>query len=189
MSRRAIKEMFFARQVVPMVVGTMLYVALTIPFNVTPLAGAGGVIALKPSVAIPMVLGIIFGPIAGFVVGLVGNALSDFLSFGGIFSNWELGIGLLGAIPGIAYFIMKKADWTKARGVAIAAVLAVVAAVVGIGFVAITEYMFQIGIATANSAMADFYYFAGDYALNGAIFTPILLYAYGMATGHPRRRK
>lgn len=186
MSRRATKETPLSKQIVPMAVGTILYAALTIPFNVFNMPGAGGLVAVKPTVAIPMLLGIVFGPITGFVVGLVGNVLSDFVSFGGFFWNWEVGNGLLGAIPGIAYFVMKRADWRKARGLAIAAILAVVAAVVGIGFATLTDYMLQIRVATGDSALVDFYSFAGGYALNGAILTPILLYAYATATGHSR---
>lgn len=173
-----------------MAVGTLLYAALTIPFNVLEVFSAGGVIAVKPTVAIPMFFGIVFGPITGFVVGLIGNILSDFVSFGGFFWNWEIGNGLLGAIPGIAYFVMKRTDWTKKRGVAITAILAVVASVVGIGFATMTDYAFQIGLGlgTADSVLAEFYSFAGNYALNGAILTPILLYAYAkVTTGRARR--
>ncbi len=191
MSRRAMKKsVFSAKQFVPMAVGTLLYAALTIPFNVLEVFNAGGVIAVKPTVAIPMFFGIVFGPITGFVVGLIGNILSDFVSFGGFFWNWEIGNGLLGAIPGIAYFVMKRTDWTKKRGVAITAILAVVASVVGIGFATMTDYAFQIGLGlgTADSALAEFYSFAGNYALNGAILTPILLYAYAkVTTGRARR--
>jgi len=171
-----------------MIVGTLVYAAVTLPFNIYRVPSAGGIIAVKPTVAIPMLFGIVFGPLTGFVVGLLGSTLADLMSFSGVFWNWEIGNGLLGAIPGIAYILMKRADWTKPRGMAVAAVLAVVASVAGIGFAALTDYAFQIGFGSANSALADFYYFAGNYAVNGAIFTPILLYGYARATvGRARR--
>jgi energy-coupling factor transport system substrate-specific component len=182
------KSLFTPKQFIPMAVGILLYAALTIPFNVFEMFGAGGAIAVKPTVAIPMFFGIVFGPITGFVVGLIGNTLSDFASFGGLFWNWEIGNGLLGAIPGIAYFVLKRSDWTRARGLAMAAVLAVVASIVGVGFAAMADYIFQIGFALADSALADFYFFAGNYSVNGAIVTPILLYAYGRATNGRGRR-
>ena len=178
----------FAKQFIPMIVGTLVYAALTIPFNVYQVPSAGGLIVVKPTVAIPMLFGIVFGPVTGFVVGLVGNMLADVTSFGGVFWNWEIGNGLLGAIPGIAYFVLKRIDWTRARGLAMAAVLAVVASVVGVGFAAMADYIFQIGFAPADSALADFYFFAGNYAVNGAILTPILLYAYAKATTGRARR-
>jgi energy-coupling factor transport system substrate-specific component len=190
MSKTAMKESFFSpRQLVPMVLGTLLYAAFTIPFNVFRMPGATGAVAIRPTVAIPMLFGIVFGPLTGFVVGLVGNTLSDIVSFGGIFWNWEIGSGLLGAIPGVAYFVMKRNEWTKPRGLAITVVLAIVASVVGIGFAVIADYILQVGSASADSSLAEFYFFAGNYALNGAILAPILLYAYARATyGHARNR-
>jgi energy-coupling factor transport system substrate-specific component len=189
MSKKVMKESFFsAKQIVAMAVGTALYAALTIPFNVFQIPGAGGLIAVRPTVAIPMLFGIVFGPITGFVSGLLGNIISDGVSFGGFFWNWDIGNGLIGAIPGIAYFVIKRTDWTKAKTLAIAAVLAVVASVVGIGFAAMTDYAFQIGLSTLDAAMAEFYSAAGTDAINGAILTPILLYAYATATAGRARR-
>ena len=190
MSKTTMKESFFSvKRFVPMILGTLLYAALTIPFNVLPSPGSTGVIAVRPTVAIPMVFGIIFGPVTGFIVGLIGNILSDFASFGGFFWNWEIGSGLLGAIPGIAYYVMKRTDWTKARGLVTAAVLAIVASIVGIGFAVVADYIFQIGVVPADASLAEFCFFAGSYAVNGAIITPILLYAYAKATyGHGRSR-
>jgi len=189
MSKKEMKESFFsAKQIVAMAVGAVLYAALTIPFNVFQIPGAGGLIAVRPTVAIPMLFGIVFGPFAGFVVGLLGNLLSDFASFGGVFWNWEIGNGLLGAIPGIAYFVIKRTNWTKAKTLAIAAVLAVVASVVGIGFAAMADYAFQIGVSTFDAAFLEFNSAVWTDAINGAILTPILLYAYATATARRPRR-
>jgi len=188
MSKKGVKESFFsAKQIVAMAVGTVLYAALTIPFNVFQVPGAG-LIAFRPTVAIPMLFGIVFGPITGFVVGLLGNILSDFASFGGFFWNWDIGNGLLGAIPGIAYFVIKRTGWTKAKTLAIAAVLAVVASVVGIGFAAMADYAFQIGLSTLDATLLEFNSAAWTDAINGAILTPILLYVYATATAGRTRR-
>jgi energy-coupling factor transport system substrate-specific component len=171
-----------------MAVGTALYAALTIPFNVFQIPGAS-LVAVRPTVAIPMLFGFVFGPITGFVTGLLGNLLSDFASYGSFSWNWDIGNGLLGAIPGIGYFIVKRTDWTKVRGLATAAVLAVVASVVGIGFAAMTDYIFQIGISTLGAALTtEFYPGAGTDAVNGFILTPILLYSYARATAGRARR-
>jgi len=188
MSKKGMKESFFsAKQIVAMVVGTALYAALTIPFNVFQISGPG-LIAVRPTVAIPMLFGIVFGPITGFVTGLLGNILSDFASFGGSSWNLDIGNGLLGAIPGIAYFVIKRTDWTKAKTLAIAAVLAVVASIVGIGFAAVTDYAFQIGLSTVGAALLEFNSTAWTDAINGAILTPILLYACATATTGRARR-
>jgi len=188
MSKKGSKESFFsAKQIVAMIVGTALYAALTIPFNVLQMPSAG-LIAVRPTVAIPMLFGIVFGPITGFVTGLLGNILSDFASFRGVSWNLGVGNGLLGAIPGIAYFVIKRTDWTKAKTLAVAAVLAVVASVVGIGFAAMADYAFQIGLSTLDAALVEFNSAAWTDAINGAILTPILLYAYATATTQRLRR-
>ncbi len=182
------KESFFsAKQVVAMAVGTALYAALTIPFNVFQIPGVG-LIAVRPTVAIPMLFGFVFGPITGFVSGFLGNILSDGVSFGGFFWNWDIGNGLIGAIPGIAYFVIKRTDWTRVKGLAAAVVLAVAGSIIGIGFAAMTDFAFQIGLSTIEAALAEFYSAGATDAVNGAILTPILLYAYATATAGRARR-
>ena len=183
------KESFFStKQIVAMAVGTALYAVLTIPFNTLPIFSAGGPITVRPTVAIPMLFGFVFGPLTGFVSGLVGNILSDFFSFGAFYWNWDIGNGLLGAVPGIAYFVIMRTDWTKAKTLVFAAVLSVVASVVGIGFAAMTDYIFQIGLSTIDAAVAEFVAAAGTDAVNGLILLPILLYAYARATAGRARR-
>ena len=64
-------------------------------------------ISLRPQVALPMALGILVHPAAGFTAGLTGNILGDGLSgFGtGTFWNWHLANGLIGAIPGLIRYL------------------------------------------------------------------------------------
>jgi energy-coupling factor transport system substrate-specific component len=161
---------------------------LTIPFNVFQIPGAGGIIAVRPTIAIPILFGFVFGPAAGFVSGFLGNILSDAVSFGGFYWNWDIGNGLIGAIPGIGYFIVKRTDWTKVRGLGTAAVLAIAGVVVGIGFAAMTDFAFQIGLTEFGAALTEFYSAGATDAVNGAILTPILLYAYAKATAGRARR-
>ncbi len=181
------ESLFSAKQIVAMAVGTALYAALTIPFNALQLPGVG-LIAIRPTVAIPMLFGFVFGPITGFVSGFLGNILADAVSFGGFFWNWDIGNGLMGVVPGIGYYVVKRIDWPKAKGLVAAAVLAVLGSVVGIGFAALTDYAFQIGISTWEAAMGEFIAAGGTNAVNGFILTPILLYAYASATAGRARR-
>jgi energy-coupling factor transport system substrate-specific component len=182
------KESFFStKQIVAMAVGTALYGALTIPFNIITIPGVSQV-AVRPTVAIPMLFGFVFGPITGFVAGLLGNVLSDAVSFGVFNWEWSIGNGLIGAIPGIAYFVIKRTDWTKVRGLASASVLAIVASIIGIGFAAMMDFALQIGLSTMEAALAEFYSAGATDAVNGAILTPILLYAYATATAGRARR-
>jgi energy-coupling factor transport system substrate-specific component len=171
-----------------MAVGTTLYAALTTPFNVLQAPDSGGLIALRPTVAIPMMFGFVFGPITGFVVGFFGNILSDAVSFGGFFWNWDIGNGLLGAVPGIGYLIVMRTDWTKARALLTSSVLAIVGSIVGIGFATMIDLAFQISLSAVGTALGEFYYFTATDAVNGAILTPIFLFAYATATTALARR-
>jgi hypothetical protein len=56
------------------------------------------------------------------------------------------------------------------------------------GFAALTDYIFQIGINTMEAAVAEFVAAGATDMVNGAIITPILLFAYAAATAGRARR-
>jgi energy-coupling factor transport system substrate-specific component len=60
-------------------------------------------IALRPQIALPMFIGIAYGPRMGFITGLFGNMFGDFFSGYGMFTfwNWHIANGLMGMIPGL----------------------------------------------------------------------------------------
>lgn len=181
------ESLLSTKNLVATAIGIALYAALTIPFNVFTIPGVYDV-AIRPTVAIPIVFGFIFGPVAGFFSGFTGNILSDQLSFGAFFWNWDLGNGLIGLIPAIGYYVIKRSDWAKTRGLAATAILAIVASVIGIGFSALTDLIFQIGLTTVGAAVAEFIPAAVTDAINGAIIAPILLYTYVRSTAGRARR-
>jgi energy-coupling factor transport system substrate-specific component len=181
MSKSGMKGSFIStNQCVAMAVGTALYAALTIPFTVYQIPSAGGLISVGPTVVIPILFGFVFGPLTGFVTGFVGKIFSDYLALGGSYWNWDIGNGLLGAIPGLGYYVVRRTDWTKARTLALAAVLSVVASVLGTAFAVLADYSF--GLTTLETGLVRFYSVGGTDAINGLIITPIVLYAYARAT-------
>jgi uncharacterized membrane protein len=60
-------------------------------------------ISIRPQIALPMVIGIISHPMAGFLVGFIGNVIGDGISGFGLwkFWNWHLANGLIGFLPGM----------------------------------------------------------------------------------------
>jgi energy-coupling factor transport system substrate-specific component len=181
------ESLFSTKNLVATAVGIALYAALTIPFNIFTVPGVYDV-AIRPTVAIPIVFGFIFGPVAGFFSGFIGNILSDQLSFGSFFWNWDLGNGLIGLIPAIGFYVVRRTDWAKFKGLASSSVLAIVASVVGIGFSALTDLTFSIGLNTVGAAVAEFIPAAVTDAINGAILAPILIYTYVRSTAGRARR-
>lgn len=60
------------------------------------------IIALRPQIVIPLCFGMVFGPLAGFVVGALGNGVGDLLAGLGVtFWDWHIGNGLIGMIAGV----------------------------------------------------------------------------------------
>jgi energy-coupling factor transport system substrate-specific component len=106
------------RRILITVTGILLYGGLSWMTNIF-LAGGQG-IEIRPGVAVPIFVGLSCGPLAGFVTGLFGNFLGDFLTgwfayppdpstgsafldvVKGYFLQWQLGNGLMGAIAGLA---------------------------------------------------------------------------------------
>jgi sigma-B regulation protein RsbU (phosphoserine phosphatase) len=81
----------------------LLYGLLNWAFSGLHLPGAT-LISLRPQVAVPITMGLAFGPLPGFITGFLGNVFGDLLSGYGLqYWDWSIGNGLLGAIPGIVY--------------------------------------------------------------------------------------
>ncbi len=63
-------------------------------------------VELRPQVVLPICMGLIYGPLAGFVVGAFGDRLGYAFQGLSIFHawNWSIGNGFIGMIPGMARF-------------------------------------------------------------------------------------
>lgn len=59
--------------------------------------------AIRPGMVIPIFMGIVFGPLVGFISGFVGSVVSDLLLGYGFWFWWYIGTGLTGLIPGIIF--------------------------------------------------------------------------------------
>jgi len=182
------RKLLSTTNIVAMGVGTALYAAFNVFFNIFQLPGTQ-LVALRPSVCIPMFFGFVFGPVVGFVAGFLGNAISDAISWGGFWWNWDVGNGLLGLIPGLAMYILKREDIFEKKGLLMAAIMAIIASIIGMAFAAYTDYIFGYGISTIEEATTILFIPAAvTDAINGAILTPILVAAYGAAVRGRARR-
>ncbi len=61
---------------------------------------------MRPQVALPMFMGVLYGPLAGFVSGALGDMLGYTIGGKGPFFavHWSLANGLMGLIPGLARY-------------------------------------------------------------------------------------
>ncbi len=168
---------FGTREIVYSAIGAALYGVLNWVFNNLQLPGTT-LVSLRPPVAVPMFMGIVFGPLVGLFTGFFGNVIGDLLSGYGFFWAWDVGNGLLGLIPGLLPLVGVMEIKTS-RDYVMAALAAVVASLVGIGFPALIADPFILRNIDFGAAVSTEWLPAGiTDAVNGAILTPILLYAW-----------
>jgi energy-coupling factor transport system substrate-specific component len=124
------------RVVVYMAIGAALYAALNLITNRIVIPGAQNV-SLRPGIVIPIVFGVLFGPIVGFFVGAVGNFISDLLTYG-FFWNWDLGNGLIGFIAGLTPLVVGATarQWTR---IIAGTIMGAIGIVVGLGVAALLD--------------------------------------------------
>ncbi len=95
------------REVVYMAIGAALYGVLNWVFNTIPMPSVS-LVALRPSIVIPVFFGYVFGPVVGFFTGAVGNIIGDFLTGWGVFPVWDIGNGLIGFVTGLVGLFADK---------------------------------------------------------------------------------
>ncbi len=168
---------FGTREIVYAAIGAALYGVLNWVFNNLTLPGTT-LVSFRPPVAVPMFMGIVFGPLVGLFSGFFGNVIGDLLSGFGFFWAWDVGNGLLGLIPGLLPYVGVM-EIKTGRDYTFAAIAAVVASFVGIAFPALIADPFILrNIDFAGAVSTEWLPASVTDAVNGAILTPILLYAW-----------
>ncbi len=64
--------------------------------------------SLKPAIAILAVFSALYGPTAGFLIGLLGHGITDLFAGWGVWYTWILGSGIVGFIIGFYEKITKE---------------------------------------------------------------------------------
>ncbi len=167
---------FGTREVVYAAIGAALYGVLNWVFNTLQLPGTT-LISFRPPVALPMFMGVVFGPLVGFFAGFFGNVIGDLLSGYGFFWNWDVANGLMGLIPGLVVYAGVR-DIETGRDWFIIEVFVVLASFLGIGFAALTDAFVLRNIDFAGAVATEWIPAGGTNAINGLILVPILLYAW-----------
>lgn len=138
------------------------------------------IISLRPQIALPMIVGIIWHPLAGFITGFTGNIIGDGISGFGFwkFWNWHIANGLMGLIPGlIRYRGISRIATVREFGVLQAGIILACAS--GIGFaVAMDALFFQIMTFPASLHAWILPAFLTD-VVNGFVLVPVVLVLTG----------
>lgn len=165
-----------SRTIVYAAIGAALY-AIAAQFSFL-LPGTGSV-SLRPAFALVTFFGFAFGPIVGFFVGFVGNAIGDQISGWGLLTswNWSLAVGAVGLLAGLTPVYLRSWMGDRNRMLAAAAIGSVVATVIGL-LIVFTDIV--LGTAEDfNAALAQNY---GPAVISDiivvVILTPILVAAW-----------
>jgi energy-coupling factor transport system substrate-specific component len=180
------------RELLAMLVGSVLYGGLSWLTNIFPLGAAD--LQIRPGVAVPIVFGFVFGPVVGFVTGALGNFMGDLVSgllpyyavepmgnalVDGLRSylvNWQIGNGLMGLIPGLAALFHRRYFTLKEQLRAL--VFVVLGVVIGIGFAAFTHVYVDLTVDLSAALQFFFIPVVRVNLINAVILVPILLFNY-----------
>jgi energy-coupling factor transport system substrate-specific component len=164
-----------SRTIVYAAIGAALYGILLVAQIPIP----GSTVSIRPAFALVPFFGYAFGPVVGFFVGLVGNAIGDQISGWGALTswNWSIANGLVGLIAGLAPLYLAR--WVngnirdRAIGGAVAGAIAVV-----VGFLfTFTDVIIQAGNTVAASWSLYLTVIVTD-LIATIILVPILVYAW-----------
>jgi HAMP domain-containing protein len=133
-------------------------------------------ISIRPQIALPMVVGIITHPVAGFLTGFTGNVIGDGVADFGLwkFWNWHLANGLMGFLPGlIRYAGIGKITTVRDFGILETAVIT--ASALSVGVAVLLDYLFFHFMKFPESFHAWILPAFLTDAVNGFILVPVLL--------------
>jgi energy-coupling factor transport system substrate-specific component len=152
-------------------VGNWLAFAIQIP-------GAEAV-SVRPHYRILIFFGFAFGPFVGFFVGLVGNMIGDQLTGWGAFTSWWWSVanGLAGLFAGLGAVLMAGMMSSLGGRAVAAAVVGVVATILGFAFIFI-EFIIQPELGAETIIFRSYVPVVIANSIAAAIVTPILVLAW-----------
>ncbi|MDD5167594.1 MAG: ECF transporter S component [Syntrophales bacterium] len=133
-------------------------------------------ISLRPQIALPMAIGILFHPLAGFAAGFTGNFIGDGISGYGLwkFWNWHLANGLMGFIPGlIRYLGIGRIGTVREFG--ILEMIIVLASGIAVAFAVLLDFLFLHFMKFPSSFPSWILPAFLTDAVNGFILVPVVL--------------
>ncbi|MGQ4833742.1 MAG: ECF transporter S component [Candidatus Asgardarchaeia archaeon] len=150
------------KDIVLMGIGAAMYAIFGSATFFIPVGG----VSLRPAIAIVPFFGAMYGPIVGFVVGALGNLLLDF-TWGSFWWNWDVGVGIIGLLPGIWWYL-RNGEISTPKDLAMVVILGIIGCFVGLFFAGLID------IAMGTPFEVVIYAWVIPAAVTDAIFVAIL---------------
>ena len=174
---------FGKRELLASLLGSLLYFGVNWFTSFARLSSGLG-LEFRPAIAVPIVFGFVYGPVAGFLVGVVGNTLGDYVLFKDIWWQWSVGNGLMGLVPG--FYALWWPHYRALKQVIVAYLVTVLGILAGMGFASFsTIWICREGAAAANCytvpttplvAWQTFVPVVKVNVINALILVPLLLF-------------
>ena len=165
---------FGGREVLAAMIGAALFIVLDVATSFAHIPSLHEV-SFHPAAVIPMIIGVIFGPWAGLLSGLVGKIMGDLVTQQGFWPWWGLGYGLMGWLPGLAW--LSRCDYRHAGEILKVEDLLVLGAGIGMGLASLSEvWVSHIPVAETVKT-----YFTPEFlsnTLTGVVLVPVLMIGY-----------
>ena len=134
-------------------------------------------VQLRPGVAIPIICGALFGPVAGFASGFAGNLAADQILGWGWWPFWYLGNGIIGLAAG--FLRPSKPDYTRLSTAFNVVGRATVGTALGIGIASISE-LWVTQSSWSDVLWVNFLPAFLSNVVNITVLVPIILIIYGI---------
>lgn len=101
---------FSNKEIVRVATGAFFYAVVFWILKTWPVSFPAGNLTLtvSPAIAIPIFMGLLFGPIVGGLTGLIGQVLGDLVSANPFNWPWVVAIGLVGLLAGLAVYLVRE---------------------------------------------------------------------------------
>ena len=95
------KTLFSYQKIIPMIIGTLLFVLLFIFVRIpSPLPETD----IQLAYGISVLYGVLYGPLVSLFVTLLGHIISDLIVFKSLWWSWIIGSAIAGVFAGIPYY-------------------------------------------------------------------------------------
>lgn len=171
---------FSNKEIVYVATGTLFYAVLHWVLKTWPVSFPAGTLTLSvlPAIAIPLFMGLLFGPVVGGLTGLIGQILGDAVSAAGFNWPWVVGVGLVGLLAGLAMYLVR--EYTTVNDYLKGGLFILLGSWGGAAFGALVGEVLILKQTDMAAGTTKLLSQGLTYTINGIVLVPILLYLWNL---------